>query len=274
MTNRERLAKLARTFTAICRHPVRFVEFAVAFGDTGMREYVSRQHGLRQGLPAIDLLDLVPDLAEDVSPYAFLEGGSTTIDLALLKALARRYEACRYFEIGAWRGESVANVAAVAKDCISLSLSDAEMRAAGWDERYVKTAKVFSRHLPNVVHIGHDSRTFDYSPYVGTCDLVFVDGDHSYDGVRADTEHAFRLLRDERSVIVWHDYVRASEEDVMWGVAAGLLDGAPASARRHLYYVSNTLCAIYVQGTFRTRATRVPAVPDKIFDVRISSRRC
>ena len=104
--------------------------------------------------------------------------------------------------------------------------------------------------------------------------LVFVDGDHSYDGVRADTEHAFRLLRDERSVIVWHDYVRASAEDVMWGVAAGMLDGAPPAARPHLYHVSNTLCAVYVQGTFRTRTAVVPALPDKIFDVRIAARKC
>jgi predicted O-methyltransferase YrrM len=274
MTNRERLVKLARTFKAMCRHPVKFAEFAVEFGDSALRDHVQETHGLRHGLPTIDLLDLIPEFNEEVSPYAFLEGGSTTIDLALLKALARRYDPCRYFEIGAWRGESVANVAAVAKECISLSLSDDEMRAAGWDDRYVATAKVFSRHLKNVVHIGHNSRTFDYTPYLGTCDLVFVDGDHSYDGVRADTEHAFRLLRDERSTIVWHDYVRASAEDVMWGVAAGMLDGAPAAARPHLYHVSNTLCAVYVQGAFRTRTAVVPALPDKTFDVRIAARRC
>lgn len=274
MTNRERVQKLARTFAAACRHPVKFAEFAVTFGDSTMRDYVRRTHGLEHGLPTVDLLDLVPQFEERVSPYAFLEGGSTTIDLALLKALARGYKACRYFEIGAWRGESVANVATVASECISLSLSDDEMRAGGWDERYITTAKVFSRHLPNVVHVGHDSRTFDYTPYVGACDLVFVDGDHSYDAVRSDTAHAFRLLRDERAIIVWHDYVRASAEDVMWGVAAGILDGAPAHARPHLYHVSNTLCAVYVSRPLPTRRSIVPAVPDKVFDVSISVKKC
>ena len=259
---------------AVCRHPVRFAEFAVTFGDSSMNAYVRRKYGLGRGLPTLDLLDLVPEFEEQVAPYAFLEGGSTTIDLALLKALARRYDPCRYFEIGSWRGESVANVATVAAECISLSLSDDEMRQAGWNDRYVATAKFFSRHLKNVVHLGHDSRTFDYSPYLGTCDLVFIDGDHSYDGVRADTEHAFRLLRDERSVIVWHDYVRSSAEDVLWGVAAGVLDGAPKDATRHIYHVSNTLCAVYVRGAFRTTAAAVPAIPNKTFDVRISARRC
>ena len=274
MTNREKIVKLARTFTAMCRHPVAFAEFAVAFGDSAMKDRVERMHGLKNGLPTLDLLDLFPDFEEQVSPYAFLEGGSTTIDLALLKALARRYDACRYFEIGSWRGESVANVASVAKECISLSLSDDEMRQAGWNDRYVATAKFFSRHLKNVVHIGHNSRTFDYTPYLGTCDLVFIDGDHSYDGVRADTEHAFRLLRDDRSAIVWHDYMRTSEENVEWGVVGGLLDGAPKEAVRHIYHVSNTLCALYIKGNFRTATAVVPAIPDKAFDVRIAARKC
>lgn len=105
------------------------------------------------------------------------------------------------------------------------------------------------------------------------CDLVFVDGDHSYDGVRCDTEHAFRLLRNERSVIVWHDYMRTSEDDVLWGVVAGILDGAPPGARRQLYHVSNTLCAVYIQGEFTTSQAVVPAIPDKTFDVTIRARK-
>jgi predicted O-methyltransferase YrrM len=274
MTNREKILKLARTFKAMCRHPIRFAEFAVAFGDSSMREYVRATHGFGDGLPELDLLDLFPAFEESVTPYAYLEGGSTTIDLALLKALARRYAACRYFEIGSWRGESLANVASVASECISLSLSDQEMRSAGWDDRYLATARFFSRALKNVVHIGHDSRTFDYTPYLGSCDLVFIDGDHSYDGVRSDTGHAFRLLRDERSVIVWHDYMRTSEDDLLWGVIAGLLDGAPSTARRHIYHVSNTLCAIYIQGDFRTSQSLVPAIPNKTFEVTIRGRKC
>jgi hypothetical protein len=273
MTNREKIVKLARTFKAICRHPVRFVEYSVGFGDSNLRDYVATTHGFGNGLPQLDLFDLFPVFDESVAPYAFLEGGSSAIDLALLKALARRYERCRYFEIGSWRGESIANVASVASECISLSLSDDEMRQAGWTDPYLATARFFSRELKNVVHIGHDSKTFDYTPYLGTCDLVFIDGDHSYDGVRSDTANAFRLLRDERSVIVWHDYMRTSEDDVLWGVVAGLLDGAPERARRHLFHVSNTLCAVYIQGDFRTATAVVPAIPDKAFELKITGRR-
>jgi predicted O-methyltransferase YrrM len=273
MTHRDRVVKLARTFRAVCAHPIEFARFSLSFGDSSLNRYVDRKYGLGHGLPTLDLLDLFPDFTERVSPYAFLEGGSTAIDLALLKALAARYDHCRYFEIGSWRGESVANVASVARECISLSLSEPEMRQAGWNERYVATARFFSHGLKNVRHIGHDSRSFDYGPYLGTCDLVFIDGDHSYDGVRSDTAHAFRLLRDDRSVIVWHDYMRTPEIGILWGVFAGLLDGAPPGASRHIYHVSNTLCAVYIQGEFPIAPLVAPATPNKEFEVRITAKK-
>src|SRR5262245_46100927 len=181
MTKRQKFLMMARAFKAACLHPVAFAKFAIPFGESSMSDYVARTYGFPDGLPVLDLLDLFPAFNEDVRPFAFLEGGSSPIDLALLKALARRYEECRYFEIGAWRGESLANVASVAKEGISLSLSDEGMRQAGWGDRHLATSKYFSRDLKNVVHIGHDSRTFDYTRYLGTCDLVFIDGDHSYD---------------------------------------------------------------------------------------------
>ena len=51
-----------------------------------------------------------------------------------------------------------------------------------------------------------DSASFDFSPYHGTVDLVFVDGSHAYPYVRNDTEVAFQLLKSEGGTIVWHDY--------------------------------------------------------------------
>src|SRR5438552_3056351 len=123
MTNREKVLKLSRTFRAILMHPIKFAEFSLSFEDSGLKDRVDRNYDLGLGLNTIDLLDLFPDFEEEVAPYTYLEGGSTAIDLALLKALAKTFQQCCYFEIGAWRGESVANVASVAKECISLSLS-------------------------------------------------------------------------------------------------------------------------------------------------------
>jgi predicted O-methyltransferase YrrM len=55
-----------------------------------------------------------------------------------------------------------------------------------------------------------DSARFDFTPWKGSIDLFFIDGSHSYDYVRSDTERALHCCR-PASVIVWHDYGR-------WGV--------------------------------------------------------
>jgi hypothetical protein len=52
-----------------------------------------------------------------------------------------------------------------------------------------------------------DSATFDFSPFVGKIDLLFIDGAHSYDYVRNDTLRASRCCK-PGSVIAWHDYGR------------------------------------------------------------------
>lgn len=44
----------------------------------------------------------------------------------------------------------------------------------------------------------------------GSVDLVFIDGDHSYEGVKHDTEQALKLAHSQ-SVFVWHDFYRFPE---------------------------------------------------------------
>jgi len=56
----------------------------------------------------------------------------------------------------------------------------------------------------NVQHLGA-SATFDFSPYYGRCELVYVDGAHSFEYVQSDSERAFRLVSAD-GVVVWDDY--------------------------------------------------------------------
>jgi predicted O-methyltransferase YrrM len=232
------------------------------------RTHVAKAHGLAGGLPTASVLDLIPQAGETVEPYSFLYGMSPPLDIALLVGLARRFERCSYLEIGSWRGESLANVARVAGECVSVSLSPDEMRRFGMTEDEVRTLGFFTRGLANVRHVEHDSHTLDWAPYKGKFDLVFIDGDHSYDGVRADTANAFPLLRDDSSLIVWHDY-GLSPETVNWRVLAGILDGCPADRRNDLYHVSNTLCAIYSRKRLEARREEYAQIPSRRFSVQI-----
>ena len=239
--------------------------------EVNKKDIVAR-YQLPKGLPTLDLLELCPNLQETVTPYTYLDGGSTLADLLLLKGLARQYAKCAYFEIGTWRGESVANVASVATSCVTLNLPDETMRTIGLSEDYVRLHRYFSKNLPNVIHLQHDSTTFDFLPYKGKFDLVFVDGDHHYDAVKADTNNAYSLLRDENSVIVWHDYGN-TPADVRWDVLRGILDGTPIEERKHLYRVSNTLCAIYCKRPLKGYYPAEIPEPDKVFEATITVKK-
>jgi len=202
------------------------------------------------GLPLVPLTQFVPASApaahRTVVPFAFGDGGSLPTDLLLLRALARQ-QPCRYFEIGTWRGESAANVAAEAATVHTLNLSAAEMRALRLPERYIALHGHFSRPLPNVTHLHGNSATFDLAGLqarAGPFDLVFIDGDHRYEAVRRDTARVFAHLVGPTTVVVWHDASRQPGQP-RWEVLAGLLDGLPPGLPGQLAQVGNTLCALY-----------------------------
>lgn len=270
----DKIEKLIDTLKVIIKNPSRIARIFDSDEYYYRTCILKKWRGLKDGLPVIDLLDLFPRLEETVSPYSYLRGAAQPIDLALLRALARRYNPCQYLEIGAWRGESAANIAEVADECVSVDLSEAEMRQSGSSDEFItKVRGFFSKNLKNVRHILHNSQTLDFSALGGKFDLVFIDGDHNYQGVKMDTENAFKTLRNSSSVIVWHDYKRITES-VRWEVFAGILDGCPEEKIDNLYHINNTFCAIYMEGDFKTRNVvlgKAPyEVPDKNFSIKIS----
>ena len=100
-------------------------------------------------------------------------------------------------------------------------------------------------------------------------DVIFVDGDHKYQSVLNDTKIAFKLLKDENSIIVWHDYA-SNPGAIRWDVLKGIYDGTPEIARPNLHCVSNTLCAIFTKQKIATiDSTKI--TPTKKFTVSIKA---
>ena len=58
-----------------------------------------------------------------------------------------------------------------------------------------------------------------------------------------DTKNAVKLLRNDESIIVFHDAKNAYNE-IEPEVLVGIHDGLPPDWRSHLYTVANTLCAV------------------------------
>src|SRR5690606_750981 len=81
-----------------------------------------------------------------------------------------------------------------------------------------------------------DSRTFDCSPYQGTCDLVFIDACHDYEFAASDTQKALRLVS-PTGVVVWHDYMEG------WpGVVRAVDELLPTCC---IYHIAGTSLAVF-----------------------------
>jgi predicted O-methyltransferase YrrM len=50
-----------------------------------------------------------------------------------------------------------------------------------------------------------DSKRFDEGPWVGRCDLVFIDGSHARSYVESDSAKALRMVA-PGGLVLWHDY--------------------------------------------------------------------
>ena len=250
----------------------KFLKSLMAFSEHSYADSVAAKEGVEKGLPTIDILDLVPNLDETVSSFSFLTGTSRVIDIALLKSMVKRFNGqCDYLEIGSWRGESLINVAPHCRQVVSLSLSVTEMREMGFSEGVIKLDGYLLGDQPNIKRIGHNSVTFDFNSLGQKFDVIFVDGDHAFDAVKSDTINAFKMLKDENSIIVWHDCGN-HYEDMRNEVIGAVIEGATHEQRKHIYRVSNTLCGIYIKGNFKISYPSEPCIPTKVFDVSIKSQ--
>ncbi len=230
------------------------------------------EHFKIRQLPTIDILDLEPGLKDNINIYTFLPNTSTIPDMLLLRLLAKKFKDCSYLEIGSFRGESLASVSEVVKECTSITLSKEEQRELGFTEEEIKVSGIFLSKVPNLTTIYHNSLTFDFDAHKNKYDLIFVDGDHEYSSVVKDTQNVFKLLKNEDSIIVWHDYGYDSAA-VRYDVFAGILEGTPEAYRKNLYHVSNTMCAVFMRGKFPTYYTNLKQFPNKTFKIAVEAER-
>ena len=258
-----KIKKLVAAFSSIVNQPS-LLNLVINNNDARKHKHLQRYPKL-EALPEItvDQLDENPDYNVDM---CFLDGASMPTDLALLKTLAKGKKS--FFEIGTWRGESVWNVAKVLSDCTTLNLSSEEMDAMGLPKKYGELHGVISKRNPDILHLEGNSKNFDFESLNKKYDLIFIDGDHSYEMVRNDTEKIFKHLVHEDTVVVWHDY-GYSPERVRYEVFSAILDGLSTEKHAHLYHVANTMCAVYLPKQLKGRTFESLQTPEVLFGVQI-----
>lgn len=175
----------------------------------------------------------------------FTTGGSTFLDYAFLKALCEKYHCKNYLEIGSFIGESIN----ILTDCCEKLYSVTE--EVGESDPVFKWYK--RRNLPyyggrlmnneKIIPFYTDSKKFDFSQVKEEIDLFFIDGDHSYEGVYADTQNIFNVRKDD-AIVVWHDF-RGDEFQLREEVVNAVKD-ALGDKFKNVYVTNSNLCGIYL----------------------------
>jgi hypothetical protein len=253
-----KIGKALKALWWIARKPVLLNR--VLADEDSWQGYVGKKFGLSDGFPVITMDQLGIKKTVSLGPMTFLDGGSLPTDMMLLAGLAEGIKECRYFEIGTWRGESVANVSSRSQSSYTLSLSDEELRSMGMHDKYISAHRQFSKGIANVTHLRANSMTFDFAELDQKFDLIFIDGDHHHDSIVSDTKNVFKHLVHDQSIVVWHDYGFYPDR-VRFEVMAAILDGAGKERSDRIYQVAHTLCAINTGQKLFSRAAEFPADP-------------
>lgn len=177
--------------------------------------------------PTISLADFVAQIGSSdenvVMPSAALAEQTTIgglIPYYYLGAIVRALRPKSCFEIGTYLGLSALTMAlntpeecristidlpadAGSRDIATLTKGDASLAAAARD----KVGIAFLNHplSRKITQLRVNSATFDARGAIGQADFCFVDGGHSYELIKADTENCLGIIS-PGGVIMWDDY--------------------------------------------------------------------
>ncbi len=203
---------------------------------------------------------------------SFTWGGSGVLDYALLRQLAIKYKLKNYLEIGTYIGDSLKNLSDICQKCYSISVpEDHPAHMKYWCEK--KGMQDYSGRLideNNMISIQCDSRLFNYRSIPDKIDLVFIDGDHSYEGVLSDTINIFDIVDLSDTFIVWHDCRKIGELNME--VLTGIKDGMN-ELFENFYVFDNNNCGIYIPDKYLTDFIEAKPYDFYTYEIQVRSKK-
>jgi predicted O-methyltransferase YrrM len=203
------LSSISRISKVACRNPKDlFHIFGVA--DSAARQ-ISDPDGDTRMFPKVDFSSILDESCRFTFEIFRGVGASITLtEAAALAALIKLSNAKRVFEFGTYKGVSTTQIALnLPEDGVVYTLDLPDDHPVYLEYTQLASESGMKMLVPadqmhKVKFLKADSAQFDTSPYRQTMDLVFVDGYHSYEYVKNDTEKAFEMLR-PGGIIAWHD---------------------------------------------------------------------
>lgn len=219
---------------------------------------------------SINLGEFLQSVGKIKLQLAFGCWGSGPLDYAFIRALAMKYKAKKYLEIGTYIGESLKAVSDICKQCYSITAPKGAPYAmtnickeSNFPDYTDRLANDF-----NVTHFYCDSKMFDWNQVPKDIDLYFIDGDHSYRGVYCDTKNAF-AHKPEDAIVVWHDFKNANPSVITSEVATAVKDAIGDNEFENVYCVDHNMCGVYLppkyQKDFSLRSCKYTDEPQTLY---------
>ncbi len=262
-----RFRRVKEAFIEIISNPKSL--YYVLNNEDYFRKKVITDFGLQESdLNSVSFDDLGITFPQQIDVYSFLGGTSALTDLLLLKGLANKFNKCHYFEIGTWRGESIANLAHETHRRTTLNFSSDQLKEHGYLKDHIEAQGYYLKDDPNVERLFGDSTKYDFRSLNQKYDLIFIDGDHHWQSIKIDTENVFKHLVHPESIVVWHDFT-TNYSTIWWEVYYGILSGINDSARSNLYHVRNTNCIVYSPFEIKSQKSGNPYLPESSYQISI-----
>ncbi len=223
-----------------------------AFPGKMFREYMSLVKKDKWACRDIFEIVDIPQGARIVLEHLSGGGINTPVDeLAYLALLTRACQPSSIFEIGTFRGRTALNFALNSpEECTVWTLDlPPDKRESFQDTTNLADASLIGVSYTGADYKGKDcegkisqlygnSVEFEFSPYFGKMDIVFVDGAHHYEAASSDTLNALEMVK-PGGLIIWHDFANYGDYN---DVTRAVLDILPGEK---IVQISNSQLAVY-----------------------------
>ena len=199
-----------------------------------LRDYVAASR-MKEVYPT----DLFPGLETVSMPVGAIHEETqhpNQADLLYVAAFAKVRGARSIFEFGTYQGRTTFHLTMASPDAhvTTLNLPPEDDPSVA---PFLGIMFKGSERERQITQVYADSRKFDPAPYAGQMDYIFIDGDHSYELVKNDTEKALVMLK-PGGMMVWHDYAAKSP-----GVVRYMKE---FSEQRPVFRIKHTCLTVYI----------------------------